>query len=233
MASVDLYSGRHWLGTINETAPSRFEAAPASGPSFGIFPSYQAAAQSILAHGANRFRVANLATRQKRPLWKRPRRRSIGAKVMSAPIGDNRLPLLAAEINQHIAAARRHSAASLASALAAGERLIEAKVALGHGAWLPWLNTNCALSERTAQVYMRLARNVDAVGKSAGTADLTIEAAVDALVTPRQTAPASYVPAWGQLLIGELEGAETWIMPAPTGFSRAVEQPAVGVMIAT
>ena len=39
-----------------------------------------------------------------------------------------------------------------------GARLIEAKGMLSHGEWLPWLNERVELSERTAQKFMRLAR---------------------------------------------------------------------------
>jgi Protein of unknown function (DUF3102) len=40
----------------------------------------------------------------------------------------------------------------------AGEMLIEAKDQVGHGAWGRWLTKNFELSGRTAQVYMRWAR---------------------------------------------------------------------------
>ena len=39
-----------------------------------------------------------------------------------------------------------------------GARLIEAKGMLSHGEWLPWLNERVELSERTAQKFMKLAR---------------------------------------------------------------------------
>lgn len=39
-----------------------------------------------------------------------------------------------------------------------GRRLIEAKEHLAHGEWLPWLNEQVEFSERTAQNFMRLAR---------------------------------------------------------------------------
>ena len=47
---------------------------------------------------------------------------------------------------------------SLAHAHRAGELLLEAKREVGHGEWLPWLRDNCAFAERTAQLYMRIAR---------------------------------------------------------------------------
>ena len=42
--------------------------------------------------------------------------------------------------------------------LGIGQRLIEAKETLSHGEWLPWLTEQVDFSERTAQYYMRLAR---------------------------------------------------------------------------
>ena len=42
--------------------------------------------------------------------------------------------------------------------LAIGHRLIEAKSLLAHGEWLPWLTEQVEFSERSAQNFMRLAR---------------------------------------------------------------------------
>ena len=39
-----------------------------------------------------------------------------------------------------------------------GRGLLEAKSMLPHGEWLPWLNTRIGYSEKTAQNFMRLAR---------------------------------------------------------------------------
>nr|WP_234894923.1 DUF3102 domain-containing protein [Sinorhizobium meliloti] len=87
---------------------------------------------------------------------------------------------MAAEIN------RAHEAAGLAGrelvrhAIAAGQRLIEAKALVAHGEWLPWLKKNCAIPTRTAQLYMRLAKHRELIeAKSADVAHLTINAAVD------------------------------------------------------
>src|SRR5262245_15386897 len=41
---------------------------------------------------------------------------------------------------------------------AAGEKLLEAKAQLTHGEWGPWLKRNFSLSDATARLYMRLAR---------------------------------------------------------------------------
>jgi hypothetical protein len=42
-------------------------------------------------------------------------------------------------------------------ALTAGDALLRAKETVGHGKWLPWLKTECDLSERTAHRYMAIA----------------------------------------------------------------------------
>src|SRR6516165_2969679 len=42
-------------------------------------------------------------------------------------------------------------------AIKAGELLKEAKLKVAHGQWLSWLKANCALPERTAVRYMKLA----------------------------------------------------------------------------
>jgi hypothetical protein len=46
--------------------------------------------------------------------------------------------------------------------------LAEAKAALPHGAWRAWLAARVECSERTAQLYMQLARDWDAAGRTAG-----------------------------------------------------------------
>ncbi len=68
------------------------------------------------------------------------------------------LPILAAEIQAANAAFIATQISALEHAKHAGELLIEAKLQLQHGEWLPWLEANCHLSVRMAQMYMRIAR---------------------------------------------------------------------------
>jgi hypothetical protein len=82
---------------------------------------------------------------------------------------------LAARINAEHEAVTRYLRHGLESALAAGELLLEAKAQLKHGGWLPWLSAHCEIPERTAQLYMKLARHAVEIRK---TADLTINGAV-------------------------------------------------------
>ena len=70
----------------------------------------------------------------------------------------NRLPILAAEINEAHVLAMQHIGAAVANAIKAGELLREAKTTVPHGEWLPWLDANVMFSPRTAQSYMRVAR---------------------------------------------------------------------------
>jgi Protein of unknown function (DUF3102) len=67
---------------------------------------------------------------------------------------------LARAIETEHQAAIGASRAALQHAVRCGELLIQAKTAVGHGDWLPWLEANCTLRPRTAQVYMRLAREL-------------------------------------------------------------------------
>jgi len=100
---------------------------------------------------------------------------------MEAPMGDNSLPELAARIRAEHAAvgdAMKH-------AIVAGELLIEAKEKVARGDWLMWLKDNCRLSERTAQTYMRIARELGKLepAKAQRVADLSVRDAVRQLAS--------------------------------------------------
>ncbi len=71
--------------------------------------------------------------------------------------GDNQLPVLAAEIRKAHADVQDAAKTAAERAIEAGNALIEAKALVKHGEWLPWLREHCALPERTAQVYMKIA----------------------------------------------------------------------------
>ena len=82
----------------------------------------------------------------------------------SALGGGNRLPVLVGEIASAHSACRKASRAAVRHAVEAGQRLIEAKELVPHGAWLPWLAEHLPdISARTAQRYMRAA---EAAGKN-------------------------------------------------------------------
>jgi hypothetical protein len=102
-------------------------------------------------------------------------RRRSSKQVAANPLADL-AARIAAEHRAFVAAVKR----GLEHAIAAGHLLIKAKDRLGHGEWLPWLSDHCQVPERTAQLYMRLARHAPELArKSATVADLTLrEAAV-------------------------------------------------------
>ena len=77
--------------------------------------------------------------------------------------------------------------AGLQHALNAGQALTEAKAQCPHGEWLPWLQEHFEGSERTAQAYMRVAREwpaLQADQKRNGVADLSYREALKALAEP-------------------------------------------------
>ncbi len=114
--------------------------------------------------------------------WRPAARSSAGGAAVirdanaDARIGDNSLPDLAARIRAEHQAVSAALKESVRHAIAAGELLIEAKGQLGHGRWLPWLQDHCTISERTAQLYMRVAKNRTEVEDQMrnGVADLTL-----------------------------------------------------------
>jgi len=69
------------------------------------------------------------------------------------------LPELAADANREHAHCKAAFSDAVEHALAAGRLLLEAKVAVAHGEWLPWIEQNFDGGTRTAQGYMRLARD--------------------------------------------------------------------------
>jgi Protein of unknown function (DUF3102) len=125
------------------------------------------------------------------------------------------LDTIASEIRQDIEAADKHWQSAVHHAIRAGEGLIEAKATLRHGQWLPWLEENFpGFSARSAQNYMRLARNRNAV------ADLpTIREAVATLAAPREN-------------VDHLERARDYIAKGDEEFRKAgIEFRATGLKL--
>src|SRR5262249_5142850 len=63
-------------------------------------------------------------------------------------------------------------------AVKAGELLWEAKRKAGHGQWLEWIAENCEFSERTAQIYMKLASALPQLANPQRIADLSLTGAI-------------------------------------------------------
>jgi hypothetical protein len=94
---------------------------------------------------------------------------------------------LAREINHHHVEATRAAGAAVNHACKAGECLIEAKAMLPHGQWLSWLEANCQVSERSAQAYMRVARELPKLegSKAQRVADLPLRQFLDSIAEPK------------------------------------------------
>jgi hypothetical protein len=95
---------------------------------------------------------------------------------------------LAETVRTEHAAVETAMRSSVEHALIGGRALIVARSLLPHGAWLPWLRERCEIKERTAQLYMQLARHRDELeqllaDKSATIADLKLNEAVALLVS--------------------------------------------------
>ena len=92
--------------------------------------------------------------------------------------GSNSLADLAARIVAEHQAVSTALKDSVQHAITAGALLLEAKEQLKHGQWLPWLRDHCTISERTAQLYMRCAKNREAIeANTQCVADLTLNEA--------------------------------------------------------
>jgi hypothetical protein len=96
----------------------------------------------------------------------------------------NSLAHLAARIRSEHEAVATALKESVRHAIMAGELLIEAKGQVPHGKWLPWLSDHCTISERTAQLYMRVAKNRTAIEERIrnGVADLSLNEAAAMLM---------------------------------------------------
>jgi hypothetical protein len=76
------------------------------------------------------------------------------------PAGQPSLGELAAQINEEHQRCVEAARTAVEHARKAGELLIQAKAALPHGDWLPWLKNSFPFSQRTAQDYMLVARSL-------------------------------------------------------------------------
>jgi hypothetical protein len=63
-------------------------------------------------------------------------------------------------------------------AVKAGQLLWEAKRKAGHGHWLEWVDENCKFSRSTAELYMRLARDLPQQANSQCIENLTVTSAI-------------------------------------------------------
>jgi DUF3102 family protein len=108
--------------------------------------------------------------------------------------GDLKISELIALINTEYAAIIEADRSNLQRALKIGEMLVDLKPRVAkHGEWQLWLKSNCPkISIETANLYMRLADNLDelekrAAAKSVTLTDLTITQARELLAKPKPT----------------------------------------------
>jgi hypothetical protein len=88
---------------------------------------------------------------------------------------------LARSINESHQQCEHSLKTGMEHALKAGRLLLEAKEKVEHGQWLAWLEANCEVSDRLAQKYMRVARELPKLGEAntPRVADLSFRQAID------------------------------------------------------
>jgi len=100
----------------------------------------------------------------------------------------NNLTTIGIMVRAELAAVGRATTEMIAHALAVGDALNRAKKLAGHGRWRHWLETECGLSERSAQAYMRLANHREVLeANPQHAADLSLRGALR-LIGKGQTA---------------------------------------------
>ncbi len=110
--------------------------------------------------------------------------------ILTGKVPVSQVTAIASEIDREHQAAYGKAREALQHARRAGELLLQAKAAIGHGAFGKWLTEHISFAERTAQAYMRIASNWPAIeAKSAAVADLTVRGAL-AAVKKNNTPPA-------------------------------------------
>jgi DNA N-6-adenine-methyltransferase (Dam)/Protein of unknown function (DUF3102) len=151
--------------------------------------------------------------------------------------GSGRFPTLAADLelrrfafDANDAYQRAQDAASeaVAWALRAGQALIQAKALVEHGSWASWLADNFEGSERSARLYMQLAREVPKLDEKSATAvaDLSLREAAKAIASrhtmtvmgssasPEWFTPAAIVDLATEVL-GEIDLDPSWHPDSP------------------
>lgn len=96
------------------------------------------------------------------------------------------LATLAVGINRCIRDAESAARSAVELAIEAGQQLNAAKEQVPHGQWEVWLTDNVEAAPRTAQAYMRLAREVPLLPdeEAQRVADLPLREAMKAIATP-------------------------------------------------
>lgn len=109
------------------------------------------------------------------------------------------LVAVASEINKEHRLCEEAAGKAVSHAIRCGELLTAAKSKIPHGHWGAWLSENFEGSVRTAQVYMRLANNREAIEavKTQSSAHLSIDGALKSLSTVKK--PSEPTERWSTL----------------------------------
>ena len=105
---------------------------------------------------------------------------------MTTEITKTSLADLAERINEAHRQCEESARSAVQHAVSAGELLNEAKTQCPHGEWQKWVADHCTFSERTAQLYQRVARELPklAEAKAQRVADLSLRETVKLLAGP-------------------------------------------------
>lgn len=143
------------------------------------------------------------------------------ATTDKAATGPRDLSSLAEQINDEHRQCESDLQSALQHAINAGQLLSEAKAGVDHGQWLPWLESNCTFSARTAQAYVRLAKHLPELeSKAQHAAHLPVRESLALLAEPkltkRVTRPRSSFtpPAEDEVMIGTADGDTIVIEPS-------------------
>lgn len=159
---------------------------------------------------------------KRRPLPEtRKGRTHAGGSVMTQSMLS--LDTLAHEINDEHSRCELALRRGLTHALRAGELLIQAKALCEYGTWLPWLRDNFTGSTRTAEAYMRVARDWPRLAEAnpQRAANLSYRAVVKLLATPHEGGLGDDPLEDMQVEIAQLEARWHAVEKAPTSATLA------------
>jgi hypothetical protein len=138
----------------------------------------------------------------------------------------NSLTDLAVRIRQEHEASAGAIERGAQHAMNAGDLLIEAKAQLKHGQWLPWLRDHCSMSERTAQLYMRMAKaRPEVEANTQHVADLSLRGAMAVIAPDEREA----MLAEGEAILNRIKAADAALMDEVRAMMERLRDFAIGL----
>jgi len=135
-----------------------------------------------------------------------------------APAAMPRPDDLAARINAAHEEVKNSIRRGAEHAIKAGQLLLQAKETVGHGVFLEWVGEHCTCTPRTAQLYMKLAKEKDKLGSNAKSISyLTLTEAMEMLGPLKQK-------------LSEAKPSKSPPAPAPDPVTEAITKDALGVL---